>query len=82
MTVTKALKAGGAGGAAQAPDPRGNGRKPARPADSYSVAEVTEGPFKGKYAVTRGAIVKAIFKTKGAAKRYAQQHAAAQVPSR
>ena len=49
---------------------------------SYSVAEMTEGPMMGKFAVYRGDVVVALFKTKGAAKRYAEQHAAAQVPSR
>lgn len=48
----------------------------------YVVAEITEGPFKGKYAVSRGQVVVSIFKTKAAAKRYVEQHAAAQVPSR
>lgn len=53
-----------------------------RAVSGYSVAEITEGPMKGKFAVYRGDIVVALFKTKGAAKRYAVQHAAAQVPSR
>lgn len=60
------------------------GRRPKGSAGvaSYLISEVTEGPFKGKFTVSRGDVVNAVFGTRAAAKRYVAQHAAAQVPSR
>ena len=62
--------------------PAGRRVKGSALAASYLISEVTEGPFKGKYAVTRGQVVVSIFGTKAAAKRYVEQHTSAQVPSR
>ena len=50
--------------------------------NTYTITQIHEGPFVGRYAVIRAGERVAVFGTKAAAKHYLEQHSHAQVPSR